>query len=183
MEWFYHSTYYKKDVYEDILKDGIKCNYLLGRTLAGGCNGLYYISLSKLTIPNNTAFLNYIEDDTPAFILDGITPIKCEKDKEYLKYMRTNDKRRISPIDGEYQYYYWIKPEYIKGIVFNLYNYIKIAKYDHCRELKIKILLEIAYLLKKLDKNIPILDYSRREDTIVHEINTDQVKYYSKHIL
>lgn len=32
LDWFYHSAYYKKVDYKNILEDGIMCNYLLNRT-------------------------------------------------------------------------------------------------------------------------------------------------------
>lgn len=180
LDWFYHSIHYKKEYYKSILEEGIKCNYLLNRTWSGRYNGPFYISLSKITIPDNISFLNYSCANNPSFILDGIEPIKCERIAEYEKYINTKDKRRIGNYIGEYQYYYWIKNNYIKGILYNLYNYFLLSQKG---KIYIKDLLELIELLEELNINIPIYDYSRRDKTHAHIINQEKLKYYSKELL
>ena len=41
-------------------------------------------------------------------------------------------------------------------------------------------LIKINSLLEELDIDIPIYDYSRRDKVLVHEINKEKIKYYSK---
>lgn len=190
LDWFYHSTFYDKDKYLSILTEGIKCNELLHRSGAGVYNGKYYISLSKITIPDNNCFL-YYSTDTPSFIISGIEPIKCEGYEEYLKYINTKDSRRIGNFSDEYQYYYFIQNSHIKGIVYNLLEYFIIKdnskkenKFDvWFDKLKIEHLLELIKLLDELDIEIPIYDYSRRDKLVAHEIDKEKIKYYSKDIL
>lgn len=181
LDWFYHSTYYNKDKYLSILTEGIKCNKLLNKTGVGRYNGKYYISLSKITIPDNVCFL-YYATGVPSFIIDGIEPIECHKINEYCKYIDTKDPRRMGNYADEYQYYYLIKNTYIKGIVYNLLDCFN-KRNNKFNEIEIKNLLELIDLLEQLECNIPIYDYSRRDKVLVHEINKDKLKYYSKEFL
>ncbi len=177
------STHYKRETYKSILSEGIKCNYLLKRSWAGRYNGPYYISLAKVTIPDNITFLNYVNDERPSFIVEGIKPIQCKRDEAYLKYIDTKDNRRVGNFVGEYQYYYWIKKQHIKGLVYNLYNYTHYKLYSGRRKIYIETLLELISLLTELNIDIPIYDYSRRDKILVHEINKEKLKYYSKTLL
>lgn len=184
LDWFYHSAHYKKEDYRNMLIEGIKCNYLLNKSWSGRYNGPYYISLSNITIPDNVTFLNYACSNNPSFILEGINPIKCERILEYEKYINTKDKRRIGNFDGEYQFYYWIESKYIKGILFNLYSYIKsFQKSKYKQTIYIKKILDLISLLEDLEIDLPIYDYSRREKTLAHTIDKERLKYYSKRIL
>lgn len=176
LNWFYHSTYYARSKYSSILTEGIKCNKLLKKPSSGRYNGKYYISLSKITIPDNICFLFYTTDK-PSFIITNIEPIKCEGISEYEKYIDTKNIRHIGNYDGEYQYYYFIDKNYIKGIVYNLFDSFKYNTFDFQ---KIKNLLDLIDLLEILNIDIPIYDYSRRNKTLVHEINKEKIKYYSK---
>lgn len=180
LDWFYHSKYYDKEKYKSIFTEGIKCSELLDNSNGGIFNGLYYISLSKITIPDNECFMTYVMS-RPSFIVNGISPIKCEDKDEYLDYVYTKDKKRLG-LEDEYQYYYFIKNTYINGIVYNLYNHFikEINLFD--RE-KVKELLDLISLLEKLGMDLPIYDYSRREKTLAHTIDKERLKYYSKRIL
>lgn len=178
LDWFYHSpSYYDRDIGKSILTEGIKCNELLKNGKKGIHNGPYYISLSKITIPDNACFYNY-NNVPPSFIINGIEPIKCENIDEYRKYIDTKDPRRIGSYEDEYQYYYFIKNTYINGILFNLLNTCKMAKGS-----TIEKILDIISLLEELDIDLPIYDYSRREKTLAHTIDKERLKYYSKQIL
>lgn len=181
LDWFYHSTYYDKLKYASILTEGIKCNELLHKSGVGRYNGKYYVSLSKITIPDNLCYL-YYSTDTPSLIINGIEPIKCEDIDEYHEYINTKDPRRIGNFIDEYQYCYLIQNTYIKGIVYNLLESF-IKRYNRFDKQKIKNLLELIDLLEELDINIPIYDYSRRDKILVHEINKEKLKYYSKEFL
>lgn len=177
LDWFYHSTYYDKNKYSSILTEGIKCNELLHRPGCGVYNGKYYISLSKITIPDNQCFRFYATLK-PSFIIDGIEPIKCVNIAEYERYIDTKDPRRMGNYDGEYQYYYFIQHTYIVGIVYNLLEMQKrITKFERDPIIE---LIKINSLLEELDIDIPIYDYSRRDKVLVHEINKEKIKYYSK---
>lgn len=177
LNWFYHSIYYNKAKYIDILTEGIKCNELLNNLGGGRFNGKYYISLSKITIPDNICFLS-CTTDTPSFIIDGIVPIKCENTTEYWEYVNTSDPRRISHFDEEYQYYYFIQNTYIKGIVYNLLECF-IKSQNKFNKRKIEELLELINILEKFGISIPIYDYSRRDKMLAHEINKEKFKDYS----
>lgn len=184
LDWFYHSIPYNKNKYSSILTEGIKCNDLLDKPGCGVYNGKYYISLSKITIPDNLAFQYYVSTTlAPSFIMNGIEPIKCKSNNiinrfKYEKYIDTKDSRRMGSKDGEYQYYYFIQSTYIIGIVYNL---LKIQDtYPRLKKSSIVELAEIILLLEELDIDIPIYDYSRRDKVLVHEINKEKIKYYSR---
>ena len=115
--------------------------------------------------------------------MEGVKAIKCERNESYLKYIKTKDKRRIGNFEGEYQYYFWIKKQYIKGLVYNLYNYCMYDLYSNNRKRYMEILLELIHLLTELNMDVPIYDYSRRDKILVHEINKEKLKYYSKTLL
>ncbi len=177
LEWFYHSIYYDKNKYASILTEGIKCNELLHKPGCGVYNGKYYISLSKITIPDNQCFRFYATLK-PSFIINGIEPIKCVNIDEYERYIDTKDPRRMGNYDGEYQYYYFIQHTYIIGIVYNLLEMQKrITRFE--RDPMIE-LIKINLLLEELGIDIPIYDYSRRDKVLVHEINKEKIKYYSR---
>lgn len=177
LDWFYHSIRYDKTKYLSILTEGIKCNELLHKPGCGVYNGKYYISLSKITIPDNQCFRFYATSK-PSFIINGIEPIKCVNIPEYEKYIDTKDPRRMGNYDGEYQYYYFIQNTYIIGIVYNLLEMQKrVTKFE---DEPIIELIKINSLLEELDIDIPIYDYSRRDKVLVHEINKEKIKYYSK---
>ena len=176
LDWFYHSTYYDKSKYTSILTEGIKCNELLHNSGCRVYNGKYYISLSKITIPDNQCF-RYYASLTPSFIINGIEPIKCVNIPEYEKYIDTKDPRRMGNYDGEYQYYYFIQNTYIIGIVYNLLNIQKTR--TRFEKDPIIELIEISSLLEELNIDIPIYDYARRDNTVAHKINKEKLKYYS----
>ena len=174
LAWFYHSVSYTHDDYKNILEEGIKCNHLLNKTSTGRFNGPYYISLSNITIPDNMTFLKYAYYSKPSIIISGIEPIFCEGRHDYEKYIDTKDRRRISNLPGEYQYYYHIKQEYIIGILYNLYYYINSGNSDSQR-FRLKELTDLIELLKSLNKDIPIYDYSRRAKTSAHVIDKEKI--------
>lgn len=177
INWFYHSTPYDKENITSILTEGIKCGILLNSD-GDSYNGPYYISLSTLTIPDNESFEYYTPFRT-SFILEGIEPIKCVNNPVYYEYSKTKDPRRAG-LQGEYQYYYFIKNIYIKGIVFN----INLLLENSCHgDQELSKLVELIDLLEELDKDIPIYDYSRREKTLAHKIDKEKLKYYQKEIL
>lgn len=182
LDWFYHATRYKESVYKNILEEGIKCNYLLNKTSVGRFNGPFYISLSKITIPDNNCFIYYSCNDTPSIIVKDIEPIKCRDIKEYEKYIYTKDKRRMGNFDDEYQQYYLINNHCIEGILYNLYDYINYSQ-EVMKVIYLKELYNLLTLLEKLNLDIPIYDYSRRNKIYAHKINKEKIKYYRKELL
>lgn len=177
LDWFYHSTYYDKENITSILTEGIKCGELLNSP-GDSYNGPYYISLSKITTPDNECFA-YEAAYKPTFIIEGIEPIKCVHNPLYYEFIKTKDQRRAG-LKEEYQYYYFIKNIYIKGIVYNIFNLMENSYYGHQSLLNF---LELISLLKELDMDLPIYDYSRREKTLAHTIDKERLKYYAKAIL
>lgn len=183
LNWFYHSpSYYDEVIGKSILTEGLKCNYLLKNGKRGFHNGVYYISLSKITIPDNACFYNY-NNVPPSFIINGIEPIKCQNIEEYRQYIDTKDPRRIGSYEDEYQYYYFIKNTYIKGIVFDLLNVSFIKRENKFKKWQLIKLLELISLIEQLNMDLPIYDYSRREKILAHTIDKEKLKYYSKEIL
>lgn len=177
LNWYYHSVYYNHDRYVSIMTEGIKCNKLLKGVSSGVYNGLYYISLSKITIPDNICFL-YYSSIKPSFILSGIDPIKCVNIEEYEQYIDTKDPRRMGNYEGEYQYYYFIDHSHIEGIVYNLLEKEQ-TKTRH-EEDPIVQLQCIDSLLDELGLDIPVYDYSRRKKDEAHIFNREKIKYYAK---
>lgn len=172
LDWFYHSTPYDIENITSILVEGIKCGELLGDT-GDSFNGPYYISLSKITIPDNESF-DYYASYRLSFIIEEIEPIKCVHNPLYFEYSHTKDPRRPG-LSGEYQYYYFIRNNYIRGIVYNLYNLIE---YRNNEQQTLSDLQELICLLEELGIDIPIYDYSRRDKSLVHKINKDKLQYY-----
>lgn len=74
LNWFYHSTHYNRSKYTSILTEEIKCDHLLNNPWGGTYNGIYYISLSKITLPDNECFLSYTKN-RPSLIISGVDPI------------------------------------------------------------------------------------------------------------
>lgn len=183
LDWFYHESYYNYDNYKNILTEGIKCNYLLNKSSVGRYNGPYYISLAKITIPDNVCFKYYIYDRNPSFVIDGINPIECLKDPEYEKYIETKDPRRMGNLIGEYQQYYQISNENIKGILYNLYYCIFTIKDSDSQKFYLNKVCEIIQLLKELKIDIPIYDFSRRNLTNAHLINKEKLLYLSRNVI
>lgn len=178
LDWFYHSTPYNKENITSILTEGIKCAELLGDD-GNSCNGPYYISLSKAAITDSESFARYVMH-RPTFIIEGIEPIKCVSRPDYYKYIDTKDPRR-NGLGGEYQYYYFIKNTYIKGIVYSLSRFL-VGRYPSQQQVLLN-LLELISLLEQLNIDIPIYDYSRKNKTLVHKIDKEQLKYYQKEII
>ena len=189
LNWYYHFSKYNLEIYKNILEEGIKCGHLLNRTHCGKNNGPFYISLTKLTIPDNDLFLSYMSNCYlyHSFILDNINPIECENfitHKEYKQYRNTEDKRRYSSyLFGEYQYYYFIKSNLIKGIQYDLYScLVNEQEGTYMYNLSIKEVLQLIDLLEELNLDIQIYDYSKRDKTLVHKINKEKFKYYQKKV-
>lgn len=187
LDWFYHFSKYNLRVYKNILEEGIKCAHLLNSNHCGKYNGPFYISLTKVSIPDNDIFLRYMSYYYlyHSFIIEGINPIRCENvstHKEYLQYTKTEDKRRISGYSfGEYQYHYLIKNSFIKGIQYDLYKCIINCQYSEIAIIHhIENVLKLITLLEELDIDIPIYDYSRRDKIFAHKINKEKLKNYSK---
>lgn len=177
LDWYYHSTPYDKKDITSILTEGIKCGELLNSS-GDSYNGPYYISLSKITIPDNECFV-YYTSCRMSFIIEELEPIKCFNSPLYYDYIMTKDQRRAG-LKEEYQYYYFIKNTRIKGIVYNIFRLMQDSYRGHQSLLN---LIELISLLQELDIDIPIYDYSRREKTLVHKINKEKLRYYQKNIL
>lgn len=189
LNWYYHFSKYNLEIYKNILEEGIKCGHLLNKTHCGKNNGPFYISLTILTIPDNDLFLGYVSNPYlyHSFILDNINPIECENfitHKEYKQYRNTEDKRRYSSyLFGEYQYYYFIKSNFIKGIQYDLYSCLANEQEGtYMYNNSINEVLQLIDLLEELNIDIPIYDYSRRDKTLVHKINKEKFKYYQKKV-
>ena len=77
-----------------------------------------------------------------------------------------------------------IKRNYIIGILFNLYQYVyNFQNAKHKQIIYIEKILDLISLLEEFDMDIPVYDYSRRDKVLVHKIDKEKLKYYSREFL
>lgn len=182
--WYYHSFYFEKNRFEDMITDGIKCRKLLGLK-ASGNNGHHYISLVKDLGVNGQeyGFDDFMESST-SFIISGINPVRCSTIMFPFFHLLANTSisLRSSGWKDEFQEYLKICPDKYVGIQCPLYNWINTAldeRYIIDITHDLKNLKSIIEILREYEIVLPIYDYSRRDGESVHLINQD--KYLDKY--
>lgn len=180
MDWYYHAFKNNEEVFIDIMTEGLKCRKLLNQTERKntGHNGLYFISLGK-NIDNQfgSYYVNLM--DKPSLIIDGISPIKCKGYYLYSIFHNTKIKLRSGHKD-EYQAFQKINPENIVGLQCSVYKWLLDDYYDIYRDYLTK-LKKYIFIMRYLNIDLPIYDYSRRDGMLVHEINSDAyLKLYNE---
>lgn len=171
-DWFYHAFEYGNIA--KIVQNGLLAKkYLEYKNPNFGLNGKYYISVSKDIVKSNdtnlvdSAFNNY-KRNFPLLILDNIKAYKCQKNSLSRLFTYTSIPLRYSYYDDEYQVYSQIKPENFVGIECMLYDW---AIND--QRFILKRFHNMLVVLKSLDIELPIYDFSRLENDVAHEIDTD----------
>lgn len=104
--WFYHgfslSLYNEAGEFKSMMEDGLLCQ-ALRHTKDAGCNGYFYVSVSKIVDCANydSSYLT-ITSRMPAFIIEGLKPIKTHYYCP-IAFKYTFLPIRYSPYDDEYQ--------------------------------------------------------------------------------
>lgn len=175
LNWFYHGFDFGNIA--KIMENGILAKkYLDFSSPNFGDNGKYYISLSKDTNRVFTAFRQYNQMG-PMIIVDNIEAIKCRKNMLYEWLRFTPLPFRYSGWDDEYQVYSKILPDKFVGIECVLYDWAKDNNLFFLRRFR-----DMLEVMQSLDSNLPIYDFSRQEDGIVHELDKEAFLELSKHL-
>ncbi len=182
LSWYYHcipNHSDNDDVIKNILSEGIKCRNLLGQE-GVGCNGEYFISLSKdigavgdISEIHPSAF-HFFRSWGANIIIDGIKARKCLD--IYFLHLLANTKFPIRPSEyqDEFQFYGIIEPDKFIGIQYPLYQLAYLyEKYGYNKDL-LDHLKNLIFVMKLLESKLPLYDYSRLQGTSVHQINPDE---------
>ena len=151
--WYYHAVPFSRDIYINILNNGILAPYLISDN-----NSSYkYIFISRANGDKNGAFCNY--SIYPNFIINNnIKAIKF--DDSFVKkiiYNGFHNLKFTSLYKDEYQVYKTIKKEDIIGIIYNLDKLVN--DYKNESNYYFNILYDLVSLLNELDNTMPIFDY------------------------
>lgn len=174
LNWYYHGTCKDIEGIKAILKEGIKCGYLLGQE-SNINNGRYFISLSKDigAQKDHSSFYSY--RTVINIIIDDIKAHKCIKYFSLLPYL--GDTRlpiRFSGWDDEFQAYKIIEPDKFIGIQCPLYYWVKSYLDGGTTNWFLVNLKKLIIAMKALENTLPLYDYSRLDGTSVHQINPDR---------
>lgn len=166
LDWFYHGFDFGD--LANILEKGILAKkYLDFPTGNFGLNGKHYISVAKDTNKAGNA-LNKYKRNGPLVIVDNIKAIECKREKIYEYFRLTRLPLRYTEWDDEYQVYSKILPDKFVGLECMAYEWAKEGNIFLLRRLH-----SMLELMESLNCELPIYDYSREEDGIVHEIDKE----------
>lgn len=169
LDWFYHAFFYKKDNFQSMITQGIKCNKLLGKKdCSGTYNGKYFISLSKIIISSkeNSSFQNFLE--WPGFIVNGIKATKCIQVSSPTILGNTIFPIRFSSNFDEYQSYQIVEPDRIIGLRCCLLNWYRKGLKTYLENIR-----EMIFIMLEQGVELPIYDYSRFDGESAHVVNQD----------
>lgn len=177
-DWFYHGFYFESTA--GIIENGILARKHLNFFCKSdniGNNGTHYISVVKEINDANRGFSMYkhIKNHRPLVILKGIKAIKCRESSLYNKFINTPLPFRYSPWSEEYQVYSKIQPYKIIGIECMVYAWAEQG--DIFRLRRVRQMLE---LMKQLDSQLPVYDFSREKDGLVNEVDKEAFLEVSK---
>ncbi len=178
--WFYHGITSEANQFPKIMQEGLLCKNLHGYARTkNGYNGNYYISLSKdIKAPSeDSGYSNYIEE-YPMLIIDDIIAIKCLKTNSRTIFTKTIIPFRTSGYKDEYQAFYRIDPSKFVGLEAKAYDWCTQGQISKLRNLR-NIILE----MEEFGTSLPIYDFSREYDGIIHEIDQEQFLHFSKKYL
>lgn len=167
-DWFFHATKNDIKTIEQILNEGIKCAYLRNEKSNKGYNGKYYVSVSKKT--SNPQSVYNLFEHLPIFVLDGINSIKANnKNRIFKPFTETIIPLRTSIKADEYHVFLKIESSKIVALGYSLYHMLFDGyKFD---VYQLQFLKELIIILEKLNKDLPIYDFSSNR-----EINKNKVK-------
>lgn len=162
-DYYYHA--FSFDNMLSICKTGIKCAFLQNKKSFGGYNGPYYISLCKKSDFNNSAYQTFIKMGYDMFIIDSKIKAFKATNKSYLGDVFTNTiiPIRNSCYSDEYQVFYKIKKEDIKGL--------RVSD-NYCDLITLKKLVE--YMIER-KIYIPLFDYTYESDGVIREISKEKI--------
>ena len=168
--WFLHGTSNNIEIVEKILKEGIKCTYLRKEKGDQGHNGKYYISVSKFSTDEDSAYKLF--EHCPTFVLDKISPIHAKTDKERYYYasnfMNTIIPFRCSAYEDEYHSFLKINPSKIVALAYSLNLQLSDYKLNIKR---LEFLKEMILCIDKMNLDLPIYDFSSKK-----EVNKEKVR-------
>ncbi len=165
-DWFYHGCDFGN--VPNILEKGVLAKKLLNeKNLNYGLNGKYYISVAKDTnLPNNA--LDEYKYNGPLVVMDGLKVIKCKESKLYKLFRYTPIPLRYTVWPDEYQVYSKITPDKIIAIECMAYEWM-----ENRNIFLLKRLRKMIEVMNSLNCDLPIYDYSREENGIVHELDKE----------
>lgn len=174
-DWYYHGFDFGN--VGDILSKGILAKkYLDYPNPNFGLNGKYYISVSK-DIDQFFGAFNLYKSRNPLIVLDNVRTIKCrQKELNYL-LRNTMLPLRYSTTADEYQVYSKIIPEKFVGIECMVYAWCKSNNIFLLKRLR-----EMLIVMKDMGVQLPIYDFSREKDGIVHELDKNIFLEKSKYM-
>lgn len=165
-DWFYHGFNFSRTA--NIIENGILAKKHLYFPCPNiGINGKHYISVAKDINGAKRAFTIY-KIDRPLAILEGIKVIECKKSKVYRLFINTPLPFRYSPWSDEYQVYSKIQPDKIIGIECMVYAWAEQGDISKLRRFR-----KMIEIMKELDRQLPIYDFSREKDDLVHEVDKE----------
>lgn len=172
--WYYHAIHENIEDVKNILSEGIKCRKLLGQK-GEGSNGKYYISLSKdIGVQENISAFHGFRRCVMNVIIDNIKTYKC---LDYLPILHLLDYSilpiRFSGFPDEFQIYKIIKPDKFVGIQCPLYYWTKGYEENGNYKYFLDAFKNLIIIMKLINSNLPLYDYSRLQNTYVHQINVD----------
>ncbi len=139
-----------------------------------GLNGKYYVSIAKDIDGEDRALTRY-KNSGPLVILDNLKVIKCKKSNFYRLFNRTPLPLRYTAWSDEYQVYDKISPDKIIGFECMVYDWAKSGNLFLLK--RFRTMLEI---MQQLKCELPIYDYSREEENVVHELDKEAFLEISK---
>ncbi len=163
--WFYHACSFEKEIYKNILLEGIKSKFERTKRLQSsfGWNGIFYISVTRENIMEDLgkSAWNFFYPYYPMFIIDkNVKAYKCrylDKFSEfYSKLSNTPLPYRVSGYVDEWHIYRVVKPESIIGIDYPL------KKLES--EVYLERLVNIIELMNEINVDKPIYDISSRRE-------------------
>lgn len=158
--WFYHGRKFTKNIFQDILSNGIKAPYLTGKS------NYKYIFVSKQNESPYSSFHNY--SIYPRFILSSQIKAISANDTllEFILKQGFHKIHFTSLYQDEYQVYKELKKDQIVGIAYDFYRLI--SRYPEHFLSNLEILYSLSELLT--EENLPLLDLSTNR-----EINKSKV--------
>ncbi len=172
-DWYYHGFDFA--LMSDILEEGILSKRHLNFSCPNfGLNGKYYVSVAK-DITGKDCALPYYQKSGPLVILDNLKVIKCHKSNFYRLFKYTPLPFRYTAWSDEYQVYDKISPDKIIGFECMVYDWAKNGNLFLLK--RFRTMLEI---MQQLKCELPIYDYSREDEDVVHELDKEAFLEISK---
>ncbi len=177
LNWYYHGIPENPDDIKNILSEGIKCRGLISKKGTGN-NGKHFISLSKdIGFNENLSAFHGYRKCIMNIIIDDIKAKRCIKMSLLPPFIPllscTRFPIRFSGFPDEFQIYKKIEPDKFIGIQCPLYYWASGFEEGGYYQYYLDNFKNLIFIMKLLESNLPLYDYSRLQDTSVHQINPD----------